>query len=190
MKDEVHLASWIRSTERKYSRRHQGECGIFFGTKHRLRKEEMEEQFNKDAKEVFRFAANAARITDETTGSADRKHTSGGVFVAVDSNMGAVEGAEEGVIESIPGNEGRIAQAWVNVRGGLRVFSVYFWHSEGWTPRNEPCWKHFLKQTRTTGHPWLMACDANMCPKDFEKSLWFQREQKHVVARKKHPRAG
>ena len=34
-------------------------------------------------------------------------------------------------------NEGRIAQAWVNVRGGMRVFSVSFWHSEGWTPRNE-----------------------------------------------------
>ena len=34
-------------------------------------------------------------------------------------------------------NEGRIAQAWVNVRGGMRVFSVSFWHSEGWTPSNE-----------------------------------------------------
>ena len=46
-------------------------------------------------------------------------------------------GEEEGAIDSIPGNEGRIAQAWVNVREGLRVFSVYFWHSEGGTPRNE-----------------------------------------------------
>ena len=51
--------------------------------------------------------------------------------------LGAVVGAHEGAIESIPGNEGRLAQAWVNVRGGLRLFSVYFWHSEGWTPRNE-----------------------------------------------------
>ena len=32
-------------------------------------------------------------------------------------------GAEEGAIESIPGNEGRIAQAWV-VRRGLCIFSV------------------------------------------------------------------
>ena len=39
----------------------------------------MEEQFDKEAKEGWRFAANAARITDETTGSEDRKHTSGGV---------------------------------------------------------------------------------------------------------------
>ena len=60
--------------------------------------------------------ASAARITKEMAGDEDRMHTSGGVFVAVDSNPGAVVGAE-GAIESIPRNEGRIAQAWVNVRG-------------------------------------------------------------------------
>ena len=96
----------------------------------------MEEQFNKKAIEGWRFAAVAARITDETAGSEDRKHTSGGVFVAFDSNLGAVVGVEEGAINSIPGNEGRIAQAWVNVRGRLRIFSVYFWQSEGWSSRN------------------------------------------------------
>ena len=58
-------------------------------------------------------AADAARITDETAGMEDRKHTSGGVFIAVDSNLGAVVGAEEGAVASIPGNEGRITQAWV-----------------------------------------------------------------------------
>ena len=51
-----------------------------------MRKEEMEEQFNKEAKQGWRIAADAARITDERAGSEDRKHTSGGVFVAVDSN--------------------------------------------------------------------------------------------------------
>ena len=40
--------------------------------------------------------------------------------MAIDSNLGAFVGAEEGAIESIPGIEGRTAQAWVNVRGGLR----------------------------------------------------------------------
>ena len=76
-----------------------------------MRKEEKEEQFHIEA----RFAADAARITDEGASIEDRKHTSGGVFVAVDSNWGAVVGAEEGAIKSIPGNEGRVAQAWVNV---------------------------------------------------------------------------
>ena len=76
--------------------------------------------------------------------------------------MGAVVGAEEGAIESIPGNEGRIALAWANVRGGLRVFSLYFWHSEGWTLRNEALLEAVLKQARTTRHPWLLACDASV----------------------------
>ena len=58
----------------------------------------MEEQFNREAKEGWRFAADAARITDERASSEDRKHTSGGVLVAVDSNLGAVVGAEEGTI--------------------------------------------------------------------------------------------
>ena len=104
-----------------------------------------------------------ARLTQQESpdgreSSEDRKHTSAGVFVAVDSNVGAVVGAEEGAIEPIPGNEGRIAQAWVNVRGGLRVFSVYFWHSEGWTLRNEALLEAVLKQVRTTkvkGADWL-----------------------------------
>ena len=103
----------------------------------------MQEMLNKEAEEGWRFAASAARITEVTAGDEDRKHTSGG----------AVLGAEEEAIEPIPGNEGRIAQAWVNVRGGLRIFSVYFWHSEGWTSRNEALLEAVLKRTPTTKHP-------------------------------------
>ena len=75
-------------------RRYKGTFDIFFGIEHRLRKEEMEEQFNREAKEGWRFAAHAARVTDES----------------------ASDEEEEGAVMSIPGNEGRIAQAWVNVR--------------------------------------------------------------------------
>ena len=56
----------------------------------------MEEQFNREAKEGWRFAADAARITDERAGSEGRKHTSDGVFVAVESNLGTVVGEGEG----------------------------------------------------------------------------------------------
>ena len=94
-----------------------GTIDIFFGVVHRMKKAEIEEQFNKEAKKCWRFAADAARVTKENAGTEDRKHTSGGVFVAVDSNLGAVIGKEEAAVESIPGNKGRIAQAWVNVRG-------------------------------------------------------------------------
>ena len=50
-------------------RRYKGTFDVFFGTELRLRKEEMEEQFNREAKEGWRFAADAARITDERAGS-------------------------------------------------------------------------------------------------------------------------
>ena len=46
-------------------RRYKGKCDIFFGIEPRLRKEEIVEQFNREAKGGWRFAADAARITDE-----------------------------------------------------------------------------------------------------------------------------
>ena len=55
-----------------------------------------------------------------------------------------------------------------------------FWHSEGSTTRNEALLEAVLNQAQT----WLVAGDANMCPEDFEKSLWFRRERMHVVAPK------
>ena len=33
-----------------------------------------------------------------------------------------------------------------------------------------------------TKHPWLVACDADMNPVDFEKRLWFRKDQMHVMA--------
>ena len=141
------------STEKKYMRRYKGTFDVFFGMAHRLRKEEMEEQFNEEAKEGWGFAASAARITAEKAGDEDRKHTLGGVVVAIDNILGA----EEGAIESIPGYEGRIAQAWVTVRGGLRIFAVDFWHPKGRTSRNEALMEAVLKRTRITKHPWLLA---------------------------------
>ena len=109
-------------------RRYKGTFDVFFGIKHRLKEEEMEEQFDKEAKEGWRFAADALRMTDERAGVEDQKHTLGGVFVAVDSNLGAV-GEKEGAVMSIPGNDGRIAQVWVNVRGRMRMLAAYFWHN-------------------------------------------------------------
>ena len=85
----------------------------------------------------WRFAADAARLTDERGGSEDQKSNQE-EFFAVNSNLGAVVGEKEGAITSIPCNGGRITQAWVNVRGGMRVFA----------------------RARITKHQWLVACDA------------------------------
>ena len=72
-----------------------------FGMEHRLRKEEMGVAVQQRSEGKMRFAADAARITDERAGSEDQKHTSGGVVVAVDSNLGVVVGEKEGAVMSI-----------------------------------------------------------------------------------------
>ena len=79
----------VWSTVWESMKRYTSNFDIFFGIEHKMRKEEMEEQFNKEAKQGWRFAA---RITDEKAGSGDRKHTSGGLFKAINSNPGAVIG--------------------------------------------------------------------------------------------------
>ena len=62
------------------------------------------------------------------------------------------------------------------------MFSVCFWHSEGWTPRNEALMDAEVKQARTTRHPWLIACDANMCPEDSGKIVRFQSRRMFIKA--------
>ena len=64
-------------TDGKYMRRYTGTFDIFFGIEHRMRREEMEEQFNKVPKQGWRSAVDASRITDENAGCKDRKHTPG-----------------------------------------------------------------------------------------------------------------
>ena len=118
----------------------------------------MEEQVNKEAKQGWKFAADAARITDDRAGSEDRKRTSGGVFVAIDSNVGAVVDKEEGTVTK----HGRMFE---EVCGFCRKF----WHSEGWTPRQKALMEGVVKQTRQR---WLVLRDANMNPEDFKKSWW------------------
>ena len=51
------------STE--FLRSYKGTFDIFLGIEHRMRKMEMGEQFNKESKQGWRFATDAARITDK-----------------------------------------------------------------------------------------------------------------------------
>ena len=56
-------------------------------------------------------------------------------------------------------------------------------------PRNEALLEAVLNRARTTRHPRLIARDANMCPRDIEKSLWFQGRRCMWWPRKGCPRA-
>ena len=57
--------------------RYKSTYDIFFGIERRLRREDMEDKFNKKAKQGWRFAADAPVHTNESAGSVDCKHTSG-----------------------------------------------------------------------------------------------------------------
>ena len=100
-----------RSLEKKKKK-----CYIFFELEQWMRQEEMEEKYNKEVKQGWRFASDAAVIGDENAGSEDRKHTSSGVFVANDSGVGAgVDRRRSRYVDYW--KRGGIAQAWRNVRG-------------------------------------------------------------------------
>ena len=80
--------------------------------------------------------------------------------MANENGLGSVVDKEEGAVESTPCNMGRIAFAWVNVRGGYGFSSKTFdiqkdGRRSGQTGEN-------------TSHPRLVACDA---PNDFRRSL-------------------
>ena len=62
------------------------------------------------------------------------------------------------------------------------MIAAHLWHTEGWSPNNEAILVAVLKRAKTTKHPWLIACDATMNAEDFEKSLWFRKDQMHVIA--------
>ena len=61
-------------------------------------------------------------VTNERASSDHRKHTSGGVFIAADSNLGR-SGEREGAVASIAGNKGKITELG-KCAGHASVFGV------------------------------------------------------------------
>ena len=45
---------------------------------------------------------------------------------------------------------------WINCQGGLFVLEACFWHTEGWTPRNEAIMEAILKSAASSVSPWIM----------------------------------
>ena len=171
---EVHLTVRVDLEYRKLHEKIQGKVRYLFWDRTQIEEGGMKEQFNRETKQSWRFAADAARITDGRAKNEDRKHPSGGVFVAVDQAV----------------NEERITQARVNVRGSLRVFSVYFWHSEGWTARSAALLEAVVKQARVTKHVVgeyvsRRCCEKSFVPKGAGCTLWPRKKRRHAGQRPK-----
>ena len=109
------------ATEKAYIEQYREDIDVFFGIEHRIKGEEAEQQFNHVAKKNLKRAVSEARETKRSKRQEDKKPTSGGVFIAMD---GLVMKEDSSV------------QAWVNVKGGLGMFVIYFSDSAGWSPRS------------------------------------------------------
>ena len=143
----------------------------------------MEEQFNSEAKEGWRFAADAARITDERASRRSEAHMVS-FFCGSRQQPGSSSWSRRRCGCFDPRQRRKHCPSMGECQRRCACFLVvFFWHSEGWTPRNEALLEAVVKQ-KVTRHPWLVAYDANMCPGDFEKSLRFQRDRMHVAAPK------
>ena len=121
--------------EKEYTAQHTENFDVFFGIEHRMRRGGGT-AVQRVSKEKRKIAAREAKDT-ESKGEADNKHMSSGVFMAFDVALSSVVNTEKGAVGTIPDNDGRVVQAWINVKEGLQVFAVYFGRSEGRSQRNE-----------------------------------------------------
>ena len=70
----------------------------------------------------------------------------GGVMVAVANHHTAVVSTGGGEMESEEESEGIISELWVECQERLHIFVMYFWHSEGWSMRNEEVMSAVLRR--------------------------------------------
>ena len=115
---------------------------------------------------------DAARITDERAGSEDQKHTSGGVFVAVDSNQGAAVGEEEGAVMSIQEMKEDLPRSGQMYVEGCECLQHLSGTRRDGPPRSVAFLEAVLKRARTTKHPWA----DNMSPERFRQKLLFSQK--------------
>ena len=70
----------------------------------------------------------------------------------------------------------------MSVGGGLRRFCRALLALEGWTPRNDALMEAVVKHVRTTRHPCVVACDANVDLRELRPGLWFKEERMFIEA--------
>ena len=107
---KVYLTKWFSAEHREegHEKVQRYTSDIFFGAEHRMRKEEMEEQFNEKAKQGWRFAADAARDCKQAVRIANTRREE---FCGSRQQFGSSYWQRRRIL----GNEGRMAQPWVTV---------------------------------------------------------------------------
>ena len=76
-------------------------------------------------------------------------------------------------VDTFEENEGRRAEPWANCLQGIHDFTMYFWHSEGWSIRSEELIRAALSRVAATKSHWIIACETNMEPVQSNVGDWF-----------------
>ena len=83
--------------------------------------------------------------------------TSAGTFIAAPKHWGLewvwpARGWQSKELQ----DQGRLTMAWVPIVGGLTVFSVYFYHTEEWTERNQQILEAASREIRRCPGLWIL----------------------------------
>ncbi len=86
---------------------------------------------------------------------------------------------------SPPNSPGRIVGAWIQAgpRGGLAVFSLYLWTSEGMTRRNVALVETALAAASACGCAWLLGADWNATPRELREAVGTMLDRAGAVIR-------
>ena len=77
---------------------------------------------------------------------------------------------------------GRIASAWLNVMGGITLYSVYMRCSERWIERNVQLVRHLASLVQQTEGLWVIGGDFNMAPTELQNHPVFDELKGLAVA--------
>ena len=127
--------------------------------------------------------APALRTSSGREEDASALCTSAGVLVAAPLHVG-FEPLQPfaGWDLSPAGATARVAVGWADVMGGMAIISAYFWHSEGWSCRNQAIMSQIITIVRRLGCLWVLGADFNMEPDELQSHELYDELRGLLVA--------
>jgi hypothetical protein len=161
---QINPNSWSGIKER-LEKEAGGRTLVVCGQVHKLARPELEA-----ASEAARGIGGDLRAAPAviTAENGDGRHRSAGTLVAVAKHVGSELLCEFGKPDLSPAEApGRLSARWVNLLGGLAVFSLYRPDGVGRNETNRALAHHLLVVVKALGCPWIVSMEGNMTPSEF-----------------------
>ncbi len=170
--DTVQLNGSMWSSLRTWMELHRRKCMVVLGQEHRLLPDACADVCSSMAADGWRIGFSPALRTEpaaEASGDEPTLCTSAGVLVGAPCHVGCEPLCPfPGWDQSPAGCTGRLAVAWIHIQGGVAVLSAYFWHSEGWSCRNQALTRQMVLIVQSIDCPWVLSADFNMEPDELQ----------------------